>query len=336
MSAPGSRRVLSADLYAPDQDTAGQDNEGRDTVKVSHHPGGRRRRSLVRAVAVAVGLTVLVPLAGCVAPPATDGGVRSDATAATADVDYPLHTDIISTTFWVGEIFDPELPDGSQVCSTYDSKWAYHWSGFATDTVAEDDPGCAGSPTAGCDGRATFGALDDGVRSIEQCETYSREGIDNFFPTGPVPLENPFYLDVPYDDLNDEIGFDQRCEVIPWADDPAYSDLCDDESFSFMKNRWVEINGPNGETCYGQIQDAGPSHGDLYHDADYVFGDEDVQPIQGQFNNAGMDVSPALNSCLGFEDLDGQDDLVSWRFVETADVPQGPWSIVVTTSGVTL
>jgi hypothetical protein len=38
---------------------------------------------------------------------------------------------IIATTFWEGEIFDPTVPDGSQVCSTYDSQWDYHWSGVA-------------------------------------------------------------------------------------------------------------------------------------------------------------------------------------------------------------
>src|ERR1700744_5879735 len=33
---------------------------------------------------------------------------------------YPWHTNIVSTTFWVGEIFDPNASDGSQVISTYD------------------------------------------------------------------------------------------------------------------------------------------------------------------------------------------------------------------------
>ena len=37
---------------------------------------------------------------------------------------YPLHTGIVATTFWVGEIFDPDATDGSQVYSTYDSQWA--------------------------------------------------------------------------------------------------------------------------------------------------------------------------------------------------------------------
>lgn len=92
---------------------------------------------------------------------------------------------------------------------------------------------------------------------------------------------------------------------------------------------------PNGPTCYGQIEDAGPSHDDLYHDAAYVFGTDDVRPAQHRFNNAGLDVSPALNGCLGFADLDGDSDRVSWRFADDADVPDGPWRRLVTKSGVT-
>jgi hypothetical protein len=42
---------------------------------------------------------------------------------------YPMHTKIVATTFWVGELFNAALADGSQVCSTYDSDWAFHWSG---------------------------------------------------------------------------------------------------------------------------------------------------------------------------------------------------------------
>ena len=72
----------------------------------------------------------------------------------------------------------------------------------------------------------------------------------------------------------------------------------------------------------------------LYHDAAYVFGATNAQPIQGQFNNAGMDVSPALNGCLGFAELDGENDKIGWQFVDAADVPAGPWKTIVTTSQV--
>lgn len=237
---------------------------------------------------------------------------------------YPWHTNIVSTTFWVGEIFDPGLPDGSQVCSTYDSEWAYRWSGVATGKVPASSPGCPGAPTGGC----------DGIPSSGGCATEPRTAANGFFPTRVTPRENPFYLDLPFDDLNDSTGFATRCSVIPWANDAGYAGHCSDQNFSYMKNRWVRLVGPNGATCYGQIQDAGPSSGNNYHDSNYVFGSTDARPANKLFNGAGVDVSPALNGCLGYSDLDGQDDRVNWQFVDAVDVPAGPWRLLVTTSGV--
>ena len=88
-----------------------------------------------------------------------------------------------------------------------------------------------------------------------------------------------------------------------------------------MKNRWVKIR-MNGKECYGQIEDAGPGQ---YEDKAYVFGNDDARPKNKEFNGAGMDVSPALNGCLGFKELDGEDDKVDWQFVDRKDVPAGPW-----------
>ena len=119
--------------------------------------------------------------------------------------------------------------------------------------------------------------------------------------------------------------------MIPWGNDAGYAGRAVDESFSYMKNRWVQIT--KGEhTCYGQIQDAGPAE---YNDAEYVFGSDDRRPVSTEFNGAGMDVSPALNGCLGFDDINGENDRVDWRFVEFQNVPEGPWRQVITTSGVT-
>lgn len=214
--------------------------------------------------------------------------------------DYPWHTDIVATTFWVGEVFDPDADDGTQEYSTYDSEWMTSYGG--------------------CDGR-----LVDGV-----CETEPRRAENGYFPTAITPRENPFYLDLPYDDVNDPEGFARRGEVIPWAGDAEYRDVVDDPSVSLMKNRWVRLRA-NGRTCYGQIQDAGPGE---YHDAAYVFGTDDRRPANTRYNGAGMDVSPALNGCLGFAELNGDDDRVDWQFVDERDVPEGPWRRIVTTSGV--
>jgi hypothetical protein len=240
---------------------------------------------------------------------------------------YSRHTRIASTTFWVGEIFDPNLPDGSQICSTYDTQWAYHWSGVNKGRVPAAAAGCPGSIKGGCDGVTNS--------TDTRCATEVRTAANHYFPTRvPRPRENPFYLDLPYDDLNDPTGYAQRCRVIPWANDPGYAGHCTDRSFSYMKNRWVKITGPNGHTCYGQNEDAGPSHDRLYHDARYVFGHTDARPAQTHFNNAGMDVSPALNGCLGYTDLDDDHDKVTWQFIDAADVPHGPWTTIVTRSGV--
>jgi hypothetical protein len=238
---------------------------------------------------------------------------------------YPWHTNIVSTTFWVGEMFNANLSDGSQACSTYDSQWDLHYSGVATQQLPATAAGCAGSYAGGC----------DGVWSSGTCTTEVRTAGNGYFPSAMTPLENPFYLDLPFDDVNDATAFAERCQVIPWARqiDPTGAH-CSDPGFSYMKNHWVQIVGPNGHTCYGQVEDAGPSHGTLYHDATYVFGSTDARPIQGQFNDAGMDVSPALNGCLGYAELDGDNDHINWRFIDDQNVPAGPWKSLITTSGV--
>jgi hypothetical protein len=279
---------------------------------------------LMRLRALALSLALLF----CLTPTALAGaptGGPAGPKASTART-YPLHTKIVATTFWVGELFNDKVSDGSQVCSTYDSAWAYHWSGINKGKISKKADGCAGSIWGGCDG------VSDAKGN---CKTEARKEANGYWPTKANPKENPFYLDLPYDDLNDPKAFKNRCADVPWANDPGYAGHCKDESFSYMKNRWVSVTGPNGRTCYGQIEDAGPSHDDLYHDKAYVFGASDSRPAQKQFNRAGMDVSPALNGCLGFKSLDGDTDKVSWRFVERADVPAGPWTRLITTSGVT-
>jgi hypothetical protein len=98
-----------------------------------------------------------------------------------------------------------------------------------------------------------------------------------------------------------------------------------------MKNHWVKMTGTAGQVCYGQIEDAGPGQ---YNDAAYVFGKTDSRPLNQRYGGAGMDVSPALNGCLGMKELDGDTDKLSWQFASLADVPSGPWTKMVTTSGV--
>jgi hypothetical protein len=215
---------------------------------------------------------------------------------------YSLHSKIVATTFWVGEIFDSNAPDGSQVFSTYDSEWMTHYGGC------------------------------DGVVVDQRCQTERRTAANDFFPTSMIPKMNPFYLDLPFDDLHDDIAFKQRAKVIPWANDPGYAGRADDRSFSYMKGRWVKLMH-NSHTCYGQNEDAGPGQ---YHDSRYVFGSEDARPANKKFNGAGMDISPALNGCLGFSEINGENDKVDWQFVDDVDVPLGPWKTFVTTEKITV
>lgn len=238
-----------------------------------------------RAAAIALGVVAAVVVA-C-----------SPTRATLPDTGYPWHTDIVSTTFWVGEIFDAEAPDGSQRISAYDSDWLESYGG--------------------CDG-----VIDDDGR----CRTEARTVANDFFPTRMSPRQNPFYLDLPYDDVNDDEAFAARGAVVPWAREARYAARVDDRTVSLMKNRWVALHR-QGRVCYGQIEDAGPGE---YRDHAYVFGLDDRRPDNTRFNGAGLDVSPALNGCLGFTDLDGDDDRVDWTFVDDADVPPGPWTKIVT------
>lgn len=249
------------------------------------------------------GRTVVGALSAVVAALASALLVVGVATAPTVQADpkpkprqYPVHTRIIATTFWVGEIFDPDAEDGSQMYSTYDDHWYRNYGG--------------------CDGKIRRGV----------CRTERRVKKNGYFPRHMTPKQNPFYLDLPYDDLNDRIGFARRGKVIPWAKRPKYARRVNNPNVSLMKNRWVRI-ASRGHVCYGQIQDAGPG---TYHDAAYVFGRTDARPASKRYNNAGVDVSPALNGCLRFKSLNGKRDRVNWRFVDGRDVPRGPWKRIVT------
>lgn len=232
------------------------------------------------------------------------------ATAAAASDAYPLHTHIVATVFWVGQVIG-SCAICSQVCSWYDDAWALHWSGVGAGGRVPAGQGCAGAPLGGCDGHVEGGA----------CLTDETPPPD-YFPLTAHPLENPYYLDLPF----------------------GQNDL---------KNRWVQITysgnrdtGPvaDGQTCYGQVEDAGPGPTD---DRAYVLSADDARPrdrrgFTDRYGNQGygMDVSPGLRDCLGFTGPDPQARLgndrnwVDWRFVEPAGVPDGPWRKIVTASPV--
>jgi hypothetical protein len=152
-------------------------------------------------------------------------------------------------------------------------------------------------------------------------DPYCRNG---YYPCAFTPLENPFYVSVPFNDFNDNgirkfISYD----VVPWADERDWT-----EQESMMKNKWVKVIHDNN-TCYAQVEDTGPYQ---YNDYNYVF--NNAKPINTLANSAGMDVSPALRDCLGFEGLNNDENKINWQFIDYQDVPDGPWTEIITTSQV--
>ena len=141
---------------------------------------------------------------------------------------------------------------------------------------------------------------------------------NGFYPADFTPQENPFYLALPYNDFDsDGNRKTDVAKIIYWANDGSWS-----ESQSMLKNQWVKIIA-NGKTVYAQWEDVGPF---LENDSNYVFGN--ALPQSQDNNNAGIDLSPATKDYLGLNGESG----IDWQFVREADVPEGPWKDIVTTS----
>ncbi len=151
-----------------------------------------------------------------------------------------------------------------------------------------------------------YGGVDD---------PYNRIG---YFPEGFIPRENPFYFALPYNDFDENGRKESAYKRVYWAGEKIWAS---DESM--CKNRWIRII-KQGKVAYAQWEDVGPFETD---DVDYVFGEA---PPKNHFNNnAGLDVSPAVKDYLGLSGM----DKVDWQFVNSEDVPDGPWKEIVTTSG---
>jgi hypothetical protein len=144
----------------------------------------------------------------------------------------------------------------------------------------------------------------------------SRNG---YFPSKFLPMENPFYFALPYDDFVNGNRTPDAYKVVYWANEKNWTD-----SESMLKNRWIKIiKGDN--TTYAQWEDAGPF---VYDDASYVFGND--LPKNKMSGNSGLDVSPAVSDFIGL--YDNRKNVVSWQFVDYNEVPDGPWKAIITTS----
>jgi len=149
-------------------------------------------------------------------------------------------------------------------------------------------------------------------------------GIDDpknrlgFFPEKFTPLENPFYFALPYSDFSAkrERRSDAN-EIIYWANSKLWS-----QRESMLKNRWIKITKGN-KVAYAQWEDVGPFE---INDHKYVFGDS--FPKNEINSKAGLDISPAIRDYLELADV----DIINWEFVNSKDVPEGPWTEIITES----
>lgn len=229
---------------------------------------------------------------------------------------YPWHHNIIASLFWVGEEPNEDNHFIQNLTSAWDGKWLENFGNV------EDDPHLD-----------SLGRGSDG------------------YPSNYNGSQNPYYFALPYNDfgslvsdLNENPVHDlsltsgrdtltyknNRKNVIPWAADSSGVGSWE----SMCKNRWVEIK-INGKSCYAQWEDSGPF---FYNDIDYVFGtSRPINESKKSSNNlgAGIDLSPAVMFYLDqrsdweYKKAKGMVE-VSWRFVDDADVPSGPWKNTVT------
>lgn len=154
--------------------------------------------------------------------------------------------------------------------------------------------------------QAHFGGVDDPKH---------RNG---YFPATFTPRENPFYFALPYNDFNSKGDRKKSAgSVVYWAADSSFA-----PDQSMLKNQWIAVTA-NGRTAYAQWEDVGPFGED---DSAYVFGS--ASPKSKANHNAGLDLSPAMEEYLGL----GGEDKVDWQFIKAADVPDGPWKKIITTS----
>ena len=151
-------------------------------------------------------------------------------------------------------------------------------------------------------------------------------GIDHpdarngYFPKGFMPRENPFYVALPYNDLDDNgVRKQGALAHVYWGKLYAQAD----PERSILKNRWIRISS-NGQVAYAQWEDVGPFGED---DWPYVFGT--ALPSNKKNSSSGIDVSPAVRDYLGLTGM----DKVKWQFVDFDHVPAGPWLFVATTYG---
>jgi len=185
---------------------------------------------------------------------------------------YPWKRQIVTTTFWVGE-----SPTHNNPVPNTSSCWDPHW---AQSYGGSDTP-------------------DSAQRTAE------------YIPASFVPGQNPFYIALPYNDMEHGAHKAEASQKIPWFPKDYKG-----PAKSVCKGRWIAIRFGN-KVCYAQWEDAGPFRTDHWQ---YVFGNE--RPRWNLNRGAGLDVSPAVRDYLGINST----DVTDWKFVDFDEVPTGPWA----------
>ena len=186
---------------------------------------------------------------------------------------FPWKTNIVTTVFWVGETPTVNNPVPNR-SSSWDINWMSNFGGYDT-----PDPS-------------------------------QRRG---YIPARFTPRLNPFYIALPYNDVERGHHKPEARSVIPW-----FREAFERDGKSVCENRWVAVRTRAGKICYAQWSDCGPFRTDHWQ---YVFGDERPKPNLNR--GAGLDVSPAVRDYLG---LNASWDVTDWKFVDFREVPHGPWS----------
>ncbi|HEX8313150.1 MAG TPA: hypothetical protein VF614_17630 [Chthoniobacteraceae bacterium] len=177
----------------------------------------------------------------------------------------------MTTTFWVGEEPTKNNPVPNHA-SSWDMKWGVNYGGT-------DHP--------------------EKVKRV------------NYMPADFVPRQNPFYVALPYNDINREGHKSEAASVIPWFKKDFRG-----KGKTVLKGRWLAIRYKD-KVAYAQWEDCGPFRTDHWQ---YVFGTE--RPKANLNKGAGLDVSPAVRDFLGMVDT----DVTDWKFVDFDEVPSGPWA----------
>jgi len=185
---------------------------------------------------------------------------------------YPWKREIVTTTFWVGE-----TPTRNNPVPNTSSCWDEHWA-------------------------RNYGGSDPEDKTRRTAE---------YIPATFTPGENPFYVALPYNDMEHGALKPEAPQVIPW-----FAKQYKGPTQSVCHGRWIAIRFGD-RVCYAQWEDAGPFRTDHYQ---YVFGND--RPRWNLNRGAGLDVSPAVRDFLGMNST----DVTDWKFVDFEEVPTGPWA----------